>query len=344
MPNVEAVIAKHNASPTAESAPEASSAPPAGTSGADSAVADVEAAGGNQSPASPTATNAASPDHDQLRAKLAHDRKLRSAKQLKREAKVDREAAAAARKAAEDDAAHWKSLGKDKSWLDAVKASGRDPREVYAEMQKEALKAGTPDAQIEAANARIAALEKKISDDAETTKKANEERSKKESATAQQRAFATDFQRGMGDPRFAPLLEEYEPAQLFAVADSLRSDPRRLFTQAGSLSLSLTHDDGTYTMLDILNVMRATQAAHHEGMQRRKTNAASQSSTAAPKQAPAARPPVNGTVAREADPVTITNDLADSNASAREQREAKLRKMTREERRTFLEQEFPEGR
>jgi hypothetical protein len=337
---VNAVIAKHEAPAGVEPAPDTSGAPPAGASGAGSASADVEAPAGEQpsgSPASPEATI----DHDVLQAKLTHDRNARRSKQERKRAREEREAAEAARKEAEAAKAKWSGVGKDKTWLETVKELGYDPRKAFEEMQAEARKAGTPEAQLEAMgkafDAKLAAaLEEHVNPLKKTIEQITKERDEA-NARADHQGFVNDFQRALGEERFKPLLDEYEPQTLFHLVHGLKNDPSRIFMAAKQHNVPLTSDDGSFTMLDIFNVMRATQAAHQQRMQRRTQSAAPQVSEAGQQQPPQAKAPVNGTVERNAAPTTIGNDLAAASASERE----KLAGMTRQQRVAYLAKKYP---
>lgn len=338
---VNAVIAKHDAPAGADSAPDATGAPPAGAPGAESAPADVDVA----DPAQPAAGEPASPgatiDHDVLRAKLEIDRNRRRAKAVRKQQEAEAEAAKKAREEAEAEKTKWTGIGKNQTWLEAVKAAGHDPRKAFEEMQAEARRAGTPEAQLEAATkafeAKLAQLEaEKI---APLQKQLEEERAEKEALRQQasEQRFVNDFQRGLGDDRFKDLLVEYDPPDLFRIATGLRDDPARLFQAAKSLGVRLTGDDGTFSMVDILSVMRATQVAHETRKQRRIQSAAPQTSQAGQQQPPQAKPPVNGTVERNAgSPTTIGNDLAASTASEAD----KLKGMTRNQRVAYLERKY----
>lgn len=335
MPNAEALIAKYNAEPSgAEAAVDPSSAhPPAAGSAAASAPADAP---DSSQGADVSSTNEAPLDHGVLAAKLAADRAARAAKRSRRDAAKDREEAEKTKREAADELAKWKALGKDKPWLDAVKATGHDPAKVFAEMQQEAMRAGTPEAQIAAITSKydgeIAALKKELADERE-----GRESAKKEADRVRvESGFRDDFGRAAREPQFAPLLEEYEPDTLFSIANGLRAEPKKLFNAAKELGVSLTGQRGEFTMIDIFNVMRATQAAHQSRMQRRNQSAAPQTSESPVTQATQAKPTVNGTAERKAGtPTTIGNDLATSRASVKSEKELRA-KMTREEWRDYV--------
>jgi hypothetical protein len=322
---VQAVESKLVAEPAPAPEKPAAAPPDGGASGSGSApVAPGEGAAlsGPDDPGSPP--REAPIDHARLRAKLEADRERRAHAARRKQAEEDAAAAKKAREEAEAEKAKWSNVGKGKSYLDTIKELGHDPAKTYEEMRTEALKAGTPEARMEAMErafeAKIAAertereaLAKQLEDE----RKATAEAQKAERARASSQAFASDFERGLRDPKFESLTEEYEPAQLFRIVHSLRANPAHLFERAEDLRVNLTHDDGSFTMSDILSVMKATQERHHARLeeQRRKKTAAAQPSPAG-KQPPAAtKPPtVNGTAERNAG-ASLGNQLAATRAA-----------------------------
>jgi hypothetical protein len=279
--------------------------------------------------------------HAELEAKLQADRDRRALKRERQRAKEERERAArereaaeAARKEGETHRDTWAKAGKDRPILDILKEAGREPREVFEVMKAEALKAGTPEARIEALDkaweAKFNALEETLT--SERTQR--EEREKQIAEQQAAHAFASDFQRGMQDDKFAPLLEEYDAPILFQMARTLRDDPPRLFHWAKHLGVSLTHDDGGFTMTDILSVMTAQQAQHQTKREQRRNQQAAPQTPSPPGQQPASARThtVNGTAARNAG-TTIGNQLAaaraaDATPPARETREQRLKRLS----------------
>ncbi len=337
---VNAVIAKHDAPTGADSAPDAPGAPPAGAPGAESAPADAEAPYGASTPADGPGGAPASPgatvDHDVLRARLEADRARRRAKAERKQAQADREAAEAARKEAEK----WKGL----PWKERAIADGKDPLEVFREMQEEARKAATPEAReaalTKAFEAKLAAFEnEKLSPLQKTVEEITRERDELRKQNTEM-SIAGDFRDAASQDVFAPLLEEYEPQQLYQIARGLYDNPERARQAATNLRVPLTSGDGAVTMLDVFHVMRATQAAHQARMQRRNQSAAPHTSQAGQQQPPQAKPPVNGTVERNAGtPTTIGNDLAASSASDAQELE-RLKGMTRGQRVAYVAKKY----
>ncbi len=335
---LEAADAAANAEPAPDHAPGAP--PPEGaSSGVGSASADVGADGATSPSASPEATLS-----DQIAAKLEIERDRRATKAERRRARVEREQLQKAREQADADKAaaaaekeKWANAGKTKPFRELLQEVGRDPLEAWNEMREEALKAGTPEAKIEALDkayaARLEALEKAL----EAERNGRAEERKQISAAREHRAFVADFNSHVSGEPYAGLREEYEPEQLFSVVESLKSNPPYLVKQARSLGVDLTRDDGTFTMTDILNVMAATQARHIAKKEQRRTQGAAPQTRPAGLQqlAAVAKPTVNGAAARPAGS-TIGNDLAATRATEAEQ----LKGMTHEQRSRYLQRKY----
>lgn len=339
MPNVAAVVAKMEAA-DAESAPEASpGAPPPGgdASGADSALGGSPEGAGHD----PTATSTSAANHDELKEKLRADRDRRGTKHERRKARLEREKlerataeAEAAKKAADEERA--KLTDRSRPWKERIADAGEDPLKVFEEMMKEAREAGTPEAQLKAMEkafaARIEATEKKLEEE-----RAEREAERKQVAEERERAgFISDFQRGIGEPEYATLLDEYEPPQLFQVVETLKKNPPYLFAQAKQLGVALTDDDGSFTMIDILNVMKATTDRHNARKEQRRTQSAAPhaSETGRTQPAEVEVSTVNGAAVRK--PGTIGNDLAASRATETDQ----LKGMTHEQRSKYLQRKY----
>jgi len=336
---ITAIETKLNAE--AEPAPETNAAPPpdGGSSGADSAPADGGASAGGSPPGAGEPSPGAPIDHDKLREKLERDRERREERARRKKLEEDSAAAAKAREEAEAAKAKYANLGKGKPFLETIKELGLDPRQTFEQMREEALKAGTPEAKLEAMErawqTRLEGIEQALSDERkarEDERKAIAEERKQSQARAAHEAFVTDFRQTIADPRFESLTEEYEPAQLFPLVQSFKANPPSLFEQAKTVGVQLTRDDGRFTMVDILSVLKATQDRHFARLeeQRRKKSAAPQTSQAAPQQAPTSKPTVNGTAERNAGN-SLGNQLAATRAadpSARkESKEERLRRL-----------------
>lgn len=323
MAEVIARVEAAGAEPSPEAAGEATQTDSA-ASGEGSASADVQAqsqpAGGAptaaDAPPSPEAPNV--PDKAELQAKLDRDREKREAKAASRRAKqLEQEKADLEKRLKERDDRD--AARKAKPWIERVKEDGEDPRAAFEAMKKEALEAGTPEAQIAKMTAafetKLAALEKELA--AERDARAAE---KQQAAQAQaDQVFQSDFARAYKDPRFQTIAEEYvDPDDLFPLVKAFGDNPDALFATAEALGvdlgIDLTDEDATFNMSHIFRVLAAQQAAHEAKRQRLKKSAEPpQSPPVKPDEAK--KPTVNGAEARKAG-TTIGNDLASSSAGA----------------------------
>lgn len=254
--------------------------------------------------------------------KLAKVREQRAASRLLQQAKarqseVDRAAAAAEadRKAAAEERARWERL-KSGSFLEGIKALGKDPRQAFEEMQREAVEAGTPEAQLRAMRDEFA---RQLAEQVEPLKKTIAELTESEKrarAEALEHAFASDFRSNVTDPTYEALLDEYPEERLLAYATAFRDDPAAFRKQAEEVSHRLTDPSGSFTMKDILDVLKAVQTRHYaEVEKRRAARAAATPNKPAPTAAPSS-PTVNGTAERRnAGATTIGNDLATARAA-----------------------------
>lgn len=336
---VESIAAKLDDSAGAEPALENATAPPDGASGAGSAPADAPG-GAGAAEAGATAPAGATIDHAALQRKLADQRAKLEERARRKQIRADEEAAKKAREEADAEKAKWSGIGKEKSFLDTLKAMGKDPLEAFEEMKSEALKAGTPEAKLEAMGrvweAKHEALAKELKDerDARAAEKqaAAEERQRAE-AEAAARSFVSDFRKATEDPKYESLTEEYPPEQLYPFVARMRDDPRGFHAAAKHHAIALTFDDGRYNMTDILNVLKAQQSAHFARIeeQRRKRAAPQTAPAGGRSPAEATRQTVNGTVVRNAG-TSIGNNVASERAAdgvthkgeTREQRVARL--------------------
>jgi hypothetical protein len=325
MSRIQEVIARVEAAgaePSTEAAGEASQTDGA-ASAEGSASADVSTpAAPDAAPSEPAVSTSpeapTTPTEDELQAKLAKDRERRRVKELERQAKSESEARRRLeqqlKERDERDAAR-----KTKPWLERIREDGEDPRKAFEEMKAEALKAGTPEAQIEAMtkafDAKISTLEATLKAEREERQRERENIQKQQAA----HAFRSDFDRALKIEHFQPLLDEYpDPEDMFPIVEHLKDNPAVLFGHAErlgvDLGLDLTDPDVEFNMLHILQVMRAQQDAHNAKRAAAKQKAAPpQSQPAQP--AEAKKPTVNGAEVRKAG-TTIGNDLAASSAGA----------------------------
>lgn len=292
-----------------------------GSSADGSASADVstqvEAAAPSGEPASTSPEAPIAPDESELRAKLERDRERREARAAIRKAKLEAEARTKLEKELAEERSKQAAL-KGKPFLERLKEEGQDPRTVFEQMKAEALKAGTPEARIEAlekANeARVAALEAQL----KAITDAREQEQRAIAAERQERAFERDFSKALEIPAVKPLLDEYDPEDLLDIVRGMR-DPELLSAHAErlgvDLGVDLTDPDAEFNILHIFQVLRAQHDAHHAKKQRRQQQAAPQTSQPGTQPAEAKKPTVNGTEARNAG-TTLSNDLAATSAVA----------------------------
>lgn len=323
---------------SAESAPAGSGAPPSGASGVDSAPAGSPASPEIRSPAAGDGLDAPGGAHTPAGAtneEAALQRQILAEKLAKTRAearaKLDDKAAQRARKEAEKLRAEAESE-KEKltkslrsgTFLETVKALGLDPSQAFREMQDEAVKAGTPEAQMRVMQERFEAEIKATRAELEAEKKAREERDKAEEeerqrqrSRAMDQRFTEDFSRTVKAPAFGDLLDEYGDDRLLRLADNLRRDTDSAIDAASQLGVRLTDPARGLTMTEILSVLAAAQRQHEAQKNARRT-----ARTGAPQTEPVPHPgaqqaTVNGTTdRRNAEPSTIGNNIATATASA----------------------------
>lgn len=318
---VNAMIASlpDNPVPEADSAPDkVAGSPPTGTaSGAESAAGASESVAGS-SPAAPDAS-AAPTMADLFAEKLA---KVRDARKMQRESSTagrEREAAARARQEAEADRqaaaaekARWDGL-KNGTFLDTLKAAGKDPAKAFAEMQREAIEAGTPEAQMRRMREE---MDRQLAETVEPLKKTIEQLQAERDAThskAQEAAFSDDFKKDVGASDYQELRIEYPDERLLAHAKNFRDNPKFFYSVAKEHGVRLTSPGEGFTMVDILNVLKSVQDAHRAGTEQRRAALAPPPSGEAER--PATSATVNGTAERRNAGQTIGNDLATARAA-----------------------------
>lgn len=336
---IEAVSAAHsaNAEPAAEDpgTPPTGAASEAGSASADVGASTTDAAAGT-SPEATTPDEGRAAIHAALEAKLAADRARRMAKGDRRRARTEAETAAKERAAAAEERAKWERIGKEKDFRSALTELGKSPREVFEEMQREALEDGTPEAKIRKLESSFARQLDEVTGPLKSEIEALKRERDEARAAAIERGMAGDFAAGIMEPKYASLREEYEDPDLFRIARSLHADPARLEGAAQAVGIDWRARRDRVSMDVILEVLKATQDGHNRRSEERRAkngSAATDARTAAPKQAPAAKPTVNGTAERNAGN-TLGNDLASERASEAE----KLRGMTRKQREDYLAQ------
>lgn len=256
---------------------------------------------------------------EKLKAVRAKNRERKLSKETltaKEQAEADRQAAAAER-------AKYEAL-RTGTFKETLEALGRDPREVFKEMQKEAIEAGTPEAELRRMRGdferQMGEKLKPLADTIEELKRQNEallEERRQLSEREQSMSFQNDFRSNVDKPDFTDLRIEYGDQRLYRLAEGMKSNPSQLRAHAKELGVRLTYADSRFTMTDILNVLNAAHVAHEtEKKQRRERMQAPETSTGAPQQAPATAKTVNGTAERRNAANPLGNDTAASNASA----------------------------
>ncbi len=302
--------------PVADSVPDkAATSPPSGTaSGPESAAGALDAASSPASPGSPAAPTMS----DLFQEKLDEIRERRKAKGLGKQASVHVSRAArweaeaqADREAAAAEKARWEGL-KSGSFLETLKAAGKDPAVAFAEMQREAIEQGTPEAQMKRMREE---MERQLATTVEPLQKTiaqlTEERDQAK-ADAHERGFVSDFESTAKDAAYQELRIEYPDARLLRLAKSFRDEPKFFYEQARANQVRLTDPAHGFNMVDILNVLSAVQAKHREETESRRAALAAPSNAA---ERPASSPTVNGTAARPNAGQNIGNDLATARAA-----------------------------
>jgi hypothetical protein len=254
--------------------------------------------------------------------KLAAQREKRMSARLQQQAAEDRRIAAAEREAATKERARYDSL-KQGTFRETIAALGRDPREVFEEMQREAIEASTPEAELKRLRADF---EKQMGEKLQPLQETIEELRREREALAAQANHSRmvgAFQSEVADPAYIDLRAEYDDAGLFAYVRDFVKNPQSLIAAAREYGVQLTDPSQGFTMREILNVLKSAQDAHDRGKQERRSKFLPAS---APGQTQPGKPPtVNGTAARSNAGTPIGNDLADERA-------APPRKLSRKER------------
>lgn len=293
------------------SAPEspAGAPPTGGDSGAESVPVETPPAA---EPKPDDAVETQKAKHELLREKLAKLRAENDARESARRAREYEERAKTDAEAAAAEKAKYAGL-RNGTFLETVKALGLDPRQTFEEMKDEALKAGTPEAQLQRMqqqfDAQIAEAKAKI----EKLEKEREEERQKREATERQARFDYEFKRDIADEALRDLRIEYDDEQLADMAWALAHDRARMLSHAKRLNVQLTRSDGRYSMKEILTVLSRAHAEHEDSKkQRRERLQATIPSQAAPQQAPANAKTVNGTAEKRNAGNPLGNEAATS--------------------------------
>jgi hypothetical protein len=254
--------------------------------------------------------------------KLHAQREKRKAAGLSSQARADREAAAQARAAAEAERGRYESL-KQGTFKQTIEALGRDPRAVFEEMQREAIEASTPEAELRKLRADFERqMGEQLRPLQETIDALKAERQQL-AAREYEMSLAAAFQSTVTDAKYLDLRAEYGDEGLHAYVKKFDRDPAMFIAAAKQYAVPLTDPSQGFTMQEILDVLKAAQDAHDRGKQERRQKLMPAS---APGQTQPGKPPtVNGTAARSNAGTPIGNDLASERA-------APTRKMSRAER------------
>jgi len=241
--------------------------------------------------------------------KLAHAREKRQSQRLGEQAKADRKAAQAERDAAAAERAKYEGL-KTGSFKETLEVLGRDPRKTWEEMNREAIEASTPEAQ---AKRDREALKREMSEEISPLKQELEQLRAERAqwaAQAHDSAVMNGFQRAVADPAFADLRIEYPDEVLLDHARHYDKNPAQLRQHAKDYGVQLTAPEKGFTMHELLQVLSAAQAAHNDGVQKRRA-------AQRPAEPQSAAPTVNGTAPRRNAASAVGNDLASARASAK---------------------------
>lgn len=254
--------------------------------------------------------------------KLERQRERRLASQLGPKAKAAMQRAAAAEEAANAQKKKWEALSAG-TFREGIAAMGRDPRQVFEEMQREAVEASTPEAELKRMRAdferqmgeKLAPLQETI----ETMKREREQMA----AHSYESTLASAFRATVTDPAYVDLRAEYDDAGLYQYVQHFDKNPKEFFAAANHYGVRLTDPSQGFTMPEILMVLKAAQDAHDKGKQERRSKLLTASP---PGQTQPGKPhTVNGTAARSNAGTPIGNDLATERA-------APSRKLSRKER------------
>jgi hypothetical protein len=252
--------------------------------------------------------------HELLQEKLAHVREQRQAQQIAKRAKAEADATKTDREAAKAERAKWEAL-KNGTFLEGMKALGRDPREAFEQMKDEAINAGKPEYQIKQMQERFdAALKEAVEPLKKTIEELTAERAQakqEQDAREHNARFSSDFATQIKSPDFLGLVIEYGEERLESMVRGFVTNPGTIEKYAKALGVDLTHADGRFSMREALTVLRRAQEQHEAQKQSRVQKNATPSQAAS---APAEKKPtVNGTTERSGNP--LGNQPASSRAS-----------------------------
>lgn len=201
------------------------------------------------------------------------------------------------------------------SFKETLGALGRDPAKTFAEMQREAIEASTPEAaarraqeaQEQREREREAALEERFKPIVSELEQLRAERAQW-AAETHEANIRQGFQSVAVDPAFRDLRIEYSDDDLLEWAHTYDKNPDAFYAAASQYNVRLTSPGKGFSMHELLQVLSAAQAAHASGVQARR---AAQS----PPERQSGSPTVNGTAPRR-NAAAPGNELASETPAA----------------------------
>ncbi len=206
---------------------------------------------------------------------------------------------------------------------EGIAAMGRDPGKVFEEMQREAIEASTPEAELKRMRADFERqMGEKLAPLQETIEALKREREEMANQSYESNLVGA-FKATVTDPAYIDLRAEYDDQGLFEYVQHFDKNPTAFFAAAKHYGVRLTDPSRGFTMPEILGVLKAAQDAHDRGKQERRSKLLPASP---PGQTQPGKPhTVNGTAARSNAGTPIGNDLAT-------ERSTPSRKLSRKER------------
>lgn len=292
----------------ANAAPPAAEASPAGSAAPPAAVADEEAKRAKELKLA------------EMEERLAKIREKNAARRLKQWAQKQREQIENDKRSVAEQKQLYDGL-RGGTFKETLEKLGRDPRQAFEEMQREAVEAGTPEAEIKRMRAEFERqLQEKLAplDEVKKELAALKEERERDAQAARSAKLESAFLRSVQDAKYTDLRVEYDDAGLLPYVKHLDDNPDQFFALARKHNVRLTNPAKGYTMTEILDVLAAEQAQHRKGIEERRQRA---QATANPERGSAGggvtpRPTtVNGTAPSGNAGSTITNDLASTTAT-----------------------------
>lgn len=309
---------------TGGDAPDNAVAEPAGETAAPEGGAPAAAGGAaEQTPEQVEASRVLAAKRELIEEKLRNQRERRQANGLGKAARETAAKATADQEAAAAERSKWEAL-RTGTFKDGMAALGRDPRVVFEEMQREAIEASTPEAEMKRMRADF---EKQMGEKLAPLQETIDQllREKRESqAGAYHAQLAGAFRETVQDAKYLELRAEYDDRGLFQYVKHFDKNPDVFVAAAKSYGVRLTDPSQGFTMREILDVLKAAQDQHDQGKQERRSKLLPPASP--PAETQSGKPhTVNGTAARSNAGQPIGNDLATERA-------APSRKLSRAER------------